>query len=725
MKNIIKFPFKTNQFILLFLSLLFFFSLNSSSIAENYGQLIKKLNSVKGIEKVDILNKLSYNLTQNNFDSSANYAIRALKLSQSLKYKNGEIFALCNLGFAKYLKGAVKEANSYYINALTKAQKVNYYFGQVYAFIGLALIDWRETKYKSASTYLNQAIAIASKYKINELLGRAYSYSGLIYWKWSDYTKAIELYFKALSIKEKVGDDFETAVTLNNIAYVYNEIKDFKKSMIYSTRAEKIGKKIKNDFVLGRAYSNKSMSYLGLKDYKTSLKFNELSLKLKLKNSDKRGIGFSYLDNGNINLELNNYEKALSDFNKAYKYMNQTDDSYGKSLALFKIGEAYLKINNFTKAKSNFFASMSLAEKNNFKSILAINYLQLSNLYQNINDLSTSLKYIKKYYSISDSLNKEKNAAKISEMQLKYEIDKTSAENEALKIKNEIQKLQLEKNSVFVHFLIGIAILLTTVIFVFYSRNKFILASKQELEEKNREIESNRKKLEEANASKDKFLSIISHDLRNPFQALMGYVNLLLTDYHNLSDKERLYYISEIDSAIKSTLQLVENLLNWGRAQAGKLDYNPIIVNLKQIVTETVLQLLAVAKRKNISLENLISDDDYVFIDVYFLQTILRNLISNSIKFTQTNGSIKIYSEMIDNQKTIVVEDTGIGMSEDTVNSLFNNEENKSRLGTNREKGTGLGLTLCHEFVKKYDGKIWVESQLGKGSKFYFTVPIE
>lgn len=718
------FRIKTDKYKVLFLILFLF--LNSTILSESTDvKLLEKLKTSSGTEKVDILNQLSYNFSQSNFNKSNEYATQALKLSQEIKYKQGEILALCNLGYSHYLLGNIAESRTYYESALTLANKADYHRGQVFAYIGLGLIDWRDTKYNSASLNLNKAIAIGSKYKINDLLGRSYSYSGLIYWKWSDYTKAIQQYFKALSIKEKVDDQFEIGVTLNNIAYVYNEIKDFEKSLIYSNRAKKIGEKLQNNFVLGRAYSNLGVSYLGLKDYKKSLEYNELSLQIKLKSNDKRGIGFSYIDNGEINLALKQYSKALSNFTQAYSYMNQLNDSYGKSLALNKIGETYLLMKQYENAKNYFNKSLFLAKLSNFKLLRAANYLELSTIHQETGDLSTSLEYYKKYHALSDTLNEEKGLAKISELQARYELDKTTSENDALKHKNEIQKLQLEKNSVFVNFLIGISVSLVILLFVFYSKNKFIAASKKELEIKNLEIEESRNKLEEANSSKDKFLSIISHDLRNPFQALMGYVNLLLTDYYNLSDKERLFFISEMDSSFKATLQLVENLLNWGRSQAGKLEYNPITVNANQAVTETVLQLLAVAKRKNISLENLISPDDYIYIDVYFLQTILRNLISNSIKFTPTNGSIKIFSKIINSEKTIIVEDSGIGMNKEIADNLFTDESIKSTMGTNREKGTGIGLTLCHEFVKKYSGKIWVESEPGKGSKFYFTVPTE
>ena len=714
---------KTNLLILLFL-MLFLSASNILGKNKDTASLIKKLNSSYGIEKADLLNQLSYNFSQSDFERSQDYASLALKLSLELKYKQGEVYALCNLGYSHYLKGSIIESRTYFESALTMEQN-SYPRGNAFALIGLGLIDWRETKYKSAALNFNKAIAIAEKFNINDLLGRAYSYSGLIYWKWTDYKKAMELYFKALSIKEKVGDDFETGVTLNNIAYVYNEMKDFKTSLIYSTRAADIGEKINSDFVKGRAYSNQGVSYLGLNQPQKALELNELSLQIKQKNNDKRGIGFSYIDIGDIFLLLKNYRKAIAYYNQGYSYMAQTNDSFGKALALNRIGETYLAISDFYKAEEKLSGSMYFANTGKFRLIKSNNFLSYSNLYKAKGDYYTALEYYKKYNLLTDSLSEEKNLSKLSELQVKYEFNKTHSENEALKIRNQVQKLSIEKNSVYVNALIGISVLLTIIAFSFFSRNRFINASRKELQQKNLEIEENRKILEQANKSKDKFFSIISHDLRNPFQALLGYTSLLISDYNNLNDDERKAYISELDSVFKSTLQLIENLLNWARTQSGKLEYNPIAVNINHAVTETTLQLLGVAKRKNISIEHNISPDEFAYIDLYFFQTILRNLISNSIKFTKAKGKISVYLLEIDDKKTMVVEDTGIGMTKKLADELFNEEKIKSSIGTNRELGTGLGLTLCHEFVKKYNGKIWVESELGKGSKFLFTVPVE
>jgi len=389
------------------------------------------------------------------------------------------------------------------------------------------------------------------------------------------------------------------------------------------------------------------------------------------------------------------------------------------------MGEAYMYLGDFGNAQNTLQKSQYYAKRGNFKLIIAQNYIHLSEIYKQQSKYPLALEYLMKYNQVSDSLNQEQTAAKLSQLQVKYELDNTITENELLKNKNELQKLQLEKNTIYVNALIGLTILLTGIVFFVYSRNRYINSIKKDIEQKNLEIEKSRKVLEEINRNKDKFFSIISHDLRSPFQALLGYTNLLLSDYDSLTDEDRKKYILKIDSVFKSTMQLFENLLSWSRAQDGKLDYSPIIVNLYQVLNETMLLLYGIAKRKNIHLISEISQDEFVYIDMFYIQTILRNLISNSIKFTKSAGFIKVSVTTIDNHRTIVVEDSGIGMSKELANSLFTGMKAKSALGTDREIGSGIGLTLCSELVKKYGGQIWVESELGKGSKFFFTIPSE
>lgn len=230
--------------------------------------------------------------------------------------------------------------------------------------------------------------------------------------------------------------------------------------------------------------------------------------------------------------------------------------------------------------------------------------------------------------------------------------------------------------------------------------------------------------LRQLNNTKDKFFSIIAHDLRNPFITILGFTDLLLTDYKELDESEIIFYLEEMKKSAEISHNLLQNLLQWSRSQTGRIEFNPTKILLKNLVNVNLELLQPTAANKEIQIKSEVVDDIYVHADEDMLNTIIRNLITNAIKFTPKGGTITIAAKGVGKYAEISVEDTGVGMSEATMANLFRLDTTHSTLGTNQEAGTGLGLILCKEFVEKHDGKIWVESKLGVGSKFIFYLPL-
>ena len=247
-----------------------------------------------------------------------------------------------------------------------------------------------------------------------------------------------------------------------------------------------------------------------------------------------------------------------------------------------------------------------------------------------------------------------------------------------------------------------------------------------EFAELNRILEESEERLKQLNGSKDKFFSIISHDLRSPFTSITGYSEVILDDIDELSKEEIKEFAASIHKSAKNIQNLLENLLQWSRMQTGNIKFNPTDIKLSDTVEEIVDLYQVNAARKKIKLINELVDEHPIRADKFMLNTILRNLVSNSIKFTKKYGTISISAKenKDKNEVQVTVSDTGIGMSEEIQNKLFKIDEHVTTKGTEKEKGTGLGLILSKEFVEKHGGKIWVESEIGIGSKFIFTIPI-
>ena len=236
-------------------------------------------------------------------------------------------------------------------------------------------------------------------------------------------------------------------------------------------------------------------------------------------------------------------------------------------------------------------------------------------------------------------------------------------------------------------------------------------------------LNENQLKLNELIATKDKFFSIIAHDLRSPFNSILGLLDLLHAQYDEFNDSERKDYIKLIGENTGTTLSLLENLLVWANTQRGRIAFQPERQKLNTILNAVIDTFKSALNLKTISLNVFIQDDTEIFADSNMLTTILHNLISNAIKYSHPGGTVTINAEHRNNEVEVIVSDTGTGMNEETRSKLFSLVKEVSMPGTANEKGSGLGLILCKDFIEKHHGKIDVRSEHGKGSQFIFTIP--
>ena len=249
----------------------------------------------------------------------------------------------------------------------------------------------------------------------------------------------------------------------------------------------------------------------------------------------------------------------------------------------------------------------------------------------------------------------------------------------------------------------------------------YILAAAISIEEQRRISEEKLKKssadLKELNITKDKFFSIISHDLKNPFNAILGFSTILSEDYNSLTDNEIKEFIVNIRESSASAYKLMDNLLIWTRAQTNRLSFNPEDMDLCIVALETIELLKPIAHSKDIVLRTNIPLNSIVFADKNMIETVIRNLISNGIKFTNPGGSVSISAVKYDDKINVIIADTGVGIHKDFIGKLFRIDQMYKTEGTKGESGTGLGLILCKEFVEKNNGKISIESEPEKGTK--------
>jgi len=238
-------------------------------------------------------------------------------------------------------------------------------------------------------------------------------------------------------------------------------------------------------------------------------------------------------------------------------------------------------------------------------------------------------------------------------------------------------------------------------------------------------VDERTKELATANATKDKFFSIIAHDLKNSFNGLLGYSNILLSDFDAFGDQDKISMISAIRQVSESTYKMLQNLLDWARVQTGVIPFNPEVIQLKMLMKDEYYIQRKLAEQKDIQLDIDLPDILYVEVDHNMISTVVRNLLSNAVKYTKSGGSAVLSLKKVQNWAEIGVKDTGIGISNENLAKLFQVNENFKTFGTNNEEGTGLGLILCKEFILKNKGEIVVKSETGVGTEILVRLPLQ
>lgn len=252
-----------------------------------------------------------------------------------------------------------------------------------------------------------------------------------------------------------------------------------------------------------------------------------------------------------------------------------------------------------------------------------------------------------------------------------------------------------------------------------------LIKEKIKLEKTLKELNNSNLELEKLNADKDLFMSILAHDLKSPFNALLGISSMLVDDLHDSDIKTIEEQAGHIKNLSHRTYYLLEDLLQWSKAQSGKMPFQPLKNCAFELCEEVSENLIFTAKKKNITIDYSDVEKIDILVDSNMLKTVIRNLISNAIKFSKKGDTIKLYTQKDNSHITFTISDTGVGIEEHIISKILNPLDIYTTKGTAKEQGTGLGLNLCLEFIKQHNGKIWIESQINKGSKFKFKIPLK
>jgi len=532
----------------------------------------------------------------------------------------------------------------------------------------------------------------------------------------SNYEDAVAIYYLALEQAEQLHDSILLAKVTLNLGMVYDELEDYDEAINFFHKALLFSKSVKDSSVIAKTYQNIAISYQNKKDLTKALEYNEKANELAILKKDTTMIIDVINNFGTIAYDQKNLVKSLEYYSKALNLYQEIKDRKGIAMAYNNIGLVYLDKNEYEKSIDYFNKSLALATELKMHGFIGDIYSNLTIYYQQKKDFKKAFYCYDRFNAIYDSLAGEKKNKMIYQIQAKYKLGRNTRELEELKVKNrsQLNAIDSAKSSQFywVAITILVMVLMCTAGYLLFKEKK--LAS---------ELKNKTKELYELNVSKDKFFSIIAHDLKNPFNVLVSYTGILKTDLELFSKEELEQIISDLNEASENGYNLLQNLLIWTRSQTNRihiLKTNFILADIFKDV-KGLAELNLANKEQTLSVE--IDQNLKVYADKDMISVVLRNLVFNAIKFSVKGSVINLNASLVGSNVRVDVIDSGIGISEESIKKLFTLDKNTMTHGTEGETGTGLGLVLCKEFVEKNDGTIWVESKLGEGSVFSFTIP--
>jgi signal transduction histidine kinase len=566
--------------------------------------------------------------------------------------------------------------------------------------------------------YANHAYRMSEEIGYEEGKIKSLHILGLNYYLAGDYEKSIYFLLKeAEYIQSKEDNIFDKHLGENfrMLGEVNRASREFELASDYLMKSEKLFIQFNDKFGLAKAYNRIAALNLELAD---SLNNGMVLEYLQKSNDIAIPEGFKSIIRNNLNLEATYYlskdiQKSLEIFKKTLNYFIDDDDDTERASILKNISNTFLKNNQPDSALK--YIKLAYEESLKIK-INAFIYQSAFSLYEiydtRFHNIDSAFHYLRIAQSYQLGIYDDSKRRSQLLMQFKYESDIKDKEIGTQK------KLILSQ---IVYFTILIIILAGIILFYYINSKKMKKASHI--------IHEQKEELSQTNVAKDKFFSIIAHDLRNPISAFKSLSVMMDEDYNTFSDVERREFIRLMKVSSENVSRLLENLLTWSRSQSGKIPFNPRKENLLFIVNNTLQILGTNANEKGLKFVTNVNEGCEAFFDASMIQICLMNILSNSIKFSDYGSSITINCSNIpednNNLTKLIIIDEGRGMSPEQIEKLFSISDNQSTDGTNGEKGTGLGMVIVSEFVERNNGKLIIESEVGKGTTIEILLPGE
>jgi signal transduction histidine kinase len=585
-------------------------------------------------------------------------------------------------------------------------------------------------KFKDASGYYEKALAIGREVKDDRLLVLILTSRGKNYISEGKMSLALQYYLEAYQLSEKLHDELLYAQASSHLGSLYSLLNQYDKALEYDQKAFTRRDDLNNPEGIAKSCNNIGILFRKLGRSDSALAYFNQALDLCRQTHYKKGLVKALTNIGILYSDLNEDEKAFRFLDTAFVVSTQAGFGFGIASSSLYLANLYKKKGQLAKALSYYRLSLSRLSSTDYDEMLQDIYQGLYECYSGMHDYKTALQYHVLLLDTQKRLLNVESARQLAVLNISFDLERKEKDNEVLRADNELKESLIKRKTIFI-WLIVIALGFSLVVclsvynrlYVKKAANRKLEALNMTVTDQNSKLAFLNEKLELANREKDKFFSIIAHELRNPLYWFQNLSEVLSKKFREMPADKVQKSLSALDESAKNAFHLMDNLLQWSRSKLNRIHPKKGEHSLGSLTADTSEMYQTILQYKEIGFYNEVPVECMVYADADLIGCVIRNLLSNAIKYTPVGGSIGIFCRVVDGAVEVEVRDSGVGI-------VYKEEENVfsdaivSRDGLLQEKGSGIGLKLCKEFVELNGGRIWARSFPGVGSSFFFTVPV-
>jgi signal transduction histidine kinase/Tfp pilus assembly protein PilF len=709
---------------LLFLSLLQGLMLLEPGLSQTpeIERLLKIAGSSTGKEKIDALSLISKNYYSIDPERGVEYARQALKLADELSIPEAKSLAYNNMGLNYMALSDFDEARSSFSYALNNATKYrdsleigNYYsrMGMMYEFLG---------KLDSALYILNKGLVVFRKIKNDERTGTALENLGTIHLNRGEYKSAIENLIEAVKYYQKAGSKTSLPYVYLKLGGVYSETKDYETSEKWFQKGHDEAMAMGDFQKAALGINGIGINYMNQEKYVEAIeKYNE-ALIMAEKANNRFLMMAIYGNKGNISRKLKNYPQALSYHLKAFELAKELKQPLKAAIHEFGIGMDYEFLQDYHNARKHYENALSVFKCANAKSNLLTAYESLISVNNQIKDYEKSVQFYIPYIELKDSLNKTELNFALDSLKVKFNTEQTLIENKILMQENELQEKKITfQRIILLLTMVLTGLLISLAVVIFRSRlkikksNQILVAKNDEISKHAEELRSVNTKLNELSQFKDSMNSFLAHDLKNPLNTIINYSPEAGTD----NDGRKIKQLG------LSMLNIVSNMLDISKYENQAMKLYPDNISLTAIINQAFHEIEYFAAQKSIRILLNFTTDYHIDADREIIKRVFINLFTNAIRYSANGTRINVMAEIAEpGSLKISVTDEGEGIDEGSLHYIFEKFNQGDTKKKSHSGSTGIGLTFCKMAIESHKGEIGVVSSPGKGSTFWFTLPL-